>query len=141
MYLLDTNVLSELRQGRSSSSQNVRNWASNVPITQQFISAISVMELEIGVLRLERRTPPEGGALRLWLEGVRGVFGARVLAVDEAVALRCARLHVPNHAPERDALIAATALTHGFTVVTRNVGDFKGTGAPLVDPWKHVRAS
>jgi predicted nucleic acid-binding protein len=139
MYLLDTNVLSELRQGRPSRSQNVRTWASGVPIGQQFISAISLMELEIGVLRLERRTPPEGGALRAWLGGVRRVFAGRVLAVDEVVALRCAQLHVPDPAPERDAMIAATALTHGFTVVTRNVGDFKGTGIKLINPWQSVQ--
>lgn len=139
MYLLDTNVLSELRHGRPSQSRNVRTWASGVPIGQQFISAITLMELEIGILRLERRTPPEGSALRAWLGGVRRTFIGRVLAVDEAVALRCAQLHVPDPAPERDAMIAATALTHGFTVVTRNIGDFKGTGIKLVNPWESVQ--
>jgi toxin FitB len=135
MYLVDTNVLSELRQGKPQPSSAVRSWAASVPLGAQFISAISVMELEIGVMRLEHRTPAQGQNLRSWLKNVRLIFSDRVLAVDETVATRCAALHVPNPRPERDALLAATALTHGFTMVTRNCSDFEGVGVKLLNPW------
>jgi toxin FitB len=136
MYLLDTHVLSELRQGKPQPSSAVRSWAANVSLGAQFISAISVMELEIGVMRLEQRTPAQGQNLRGWLKNVRLIFAGRVLAIDETVATRCAALHVPNPRPERDALLAATALTYGFTMVTRNRSDFASLGVKLLNPWE-----
>lgn len=135
MYLLDTNVLSELRTGKPQPSCQVLDWASSVPLGAQYVSVIAWMELDIGILRLERRTPPQGQALRAWLSGVRGLFVGRTLAIDDAVVQCCARLHVPNPAPPHDALIAATALVHGLTLVTRNSADFASMGVKLLNPW------
>jgi predicted nucleic acid-binding protein len=136
MYLLDTNVLSELRTGKPQPNRQVLDWASSVSLGAQYVSVISWMEIDIGILRLERRTPPQGQALRTWLSGVRGLFAGRTLAIDDAVVQRCARLHVPNPAPPHDALIAATALVHGLTLVTRNTADFAGMGVQLLNPWE-----
>lgn len=137
MYLLDTNVISELRRGKAQPSANVLAWAASTQASTMYISAITVLELEMGVLQLERRTPPQGGLLRIWADGVRAAFEGRILAFTEEAALLCARMHVPNPKADRDAMIAATARVHGFTVVTRNSSDFSETGVPLLDPWKH----
>ncbi|AWD23628.1 type II toxin-antitoxin system VapC family toxin [Fuscovulum blasticum] len=140
MFLLDTNVISELRRaGDGKADANVTAWLGAQDAGTLFISAITVMELEIGVRRIERRDSTHGGMLRAWLtERVLPEFEARVLPVDMAVALRCAGLHVPDPRSERDALIAATALVHGFTMVTRNFEDFKATGAVLLNPWDPI---
>jgi hypothetical protein len=137
MYLLDTNVVSELRKARAGKAdRNVTEWAAQVPLTQLFVSVVTLHELEIGVLLAERRDPRQGRLLRAWLDGrVIAGFGMRIVPVDTAVVRRSARLHVPDPRPFRDALIAATALVHGLTVVTRNVSDFEPTGVPLVNPW------
>ena len=137
MFLLDTNVLSELRKvGDGRADANVTGWLSKVDATVCFVSAISLMELEIGILRVERRDAAQGAMLRAWMDSkVLPEFADRVLPIDAAVALRCARLHVPDPCPERDALIAASALEHRMKVVTRNTQDFEATGVPLVDPW------
>ncbi len=137
MFLLDTNVVSELRKVRSGKADAcVAAWADSVDTGDLFLSVISLQELEIGILLAERRDPAQGGQLRAWLEGhVLPAFAGRILAVDVAVARRSARLHVPDPRPVRDGLIAATALVHGLTVVTRNVGDFAPTGVALLDPW------
>jgi len=138
MFLLDTNVVSELRKaGDGRADPNVITWLAGHDAATFFLSVITVMELEIGVARIERRDPAQGARLRRWFDGqVLPEFDGRVLPVDTVVALRCARLHVPDPRSERDALIAATALVHGMTVVTRNVADFPETGLPLVDPWQ-----
>ncbi|MGA0541919.1 type II toxin-antitoxin system VapC family toxin [Neotabrizicola sp. VNH66] len=137
MFVLDTNVISELRRtGDGRADPNVLSWLVAQDANQLFISAITVMELEIGVRRVERRDSVQGAVLRRWLdERVLVEFKDRVLAVDKAVALRCAGLHVPDPRSDRDALIAATALVHGFTVVTRNISDFAATGVTLLNPW------
>src|SRR5690554_1127699 len=137
MYLLDTNVVSELRKvSHGKADKNVIEWAESVDASDLFVSAITIMELELGVLSIERKDASQGALLRSWLERhVLPEFSGRALPVDTAVAQRCARLHVPDKRGERDALIAATALVHGMTVVTRNVNDFKLTGVPLVNPW------
>lgn len=137
MYLLDTNVISELRKVRSGKAQaNVARWAEQAPPAELFISVIVLQELEIGVLRIERRDPQQGRLLRVWLEEhVLPTFQGRILAVDIAVARCSARLHVPDLRPVRDALIAATALVHGMTVVTRNAQDFIPTGVAVLNPW------
>ncbi|MFT0473792.1 type II toxin-antitoxin system VapC family toxin [Pseudomonas antarctica] len=134
MYLLDTNVISELRKPQADA--NVVAWAKSVIALRMFISAITLKELETLVLRMERKDPAQGKVLRTWLKRhVLPAFEARILPVDAAVALRCAHLHVPDQANERDALIAATALVHGLAVVTRNVSGFKSSGVPLLNPW------
>jgi predicted nucleic acid-binding protein len=105
-----------------------------------FLSAITILELETGILQIERRDPRQGAILRAWLDGhVLPAFDGRILAVDIAVAQRCARLHVPNPRSHRDALIAATALVHGMTVVTRNVADFESIGTEIFNPWLLLR--
>lgn len=138
MYVLDTNVLSELRKVRLGKvDANVTAWTESVDAADLFISVITIMELELGVLSIERKDAVQGAMLRSWLEQhVLPEFSGRTLPVDTAVAQRCARLHVPDRRGERDALIAATALVHGMTVVTRNVADFKLTGVAIANPWE-----
>ena len=134
MFLLDTNVISELRKARADS--NVQAWARSVSPGSLFLSAVSLLELETGILRLERRDPTQGGLLRSWLDKqVIPTFAGRILPIDTAVALRCAQLHAPDRSNHCDALIAATALVYGLTVVTRNSGDFQASGVALLDPW------
>ena len=135
MFVLDTNVISELRHGKPKQSEAVRQWAAQQPTSQLFLSAISILELEQGILLLERRIPPQGSALRSWLAGVRAAFAGRVLPFTGDTATLCAALHLPDPHSERDAMIAATALEHGFTVVTRNTQDFVNTGVALLNPW------
>lgn len=137
MFVLDTNVVSELRKIRlGKADPHVTQWADSVDAGRLHISAITVLELEIGILQIEHRDPRQGAMLRIWLDTlVLPEFNGRILHVDAAVAQRCARLHVPDPRAERDALIAATALVHGMTVVTRNLADFKATGVPLLNPW------
>ncbi len=138
MYLLDTNVVSELRKVRlGKADANVTAWAKDVDAAELFVSAITIMELELGVLSIERKDAGQGARLRAWLEQqVLPEFAGRILPVDTAVAQRCARLHVPDKRGERDALIAATALVHGMAVVTRNVADFRSTRVTIVNPWE-----
>jgi len=137
MFVLDTNVVSELRKVRAGKADaQVAKWADSVDAVNLYVSAITILELEIGVLQMVGRDPSQGAILRAWMDGhVLTEFTGRVLPVDTEVAQRCARLHVPDPRTERDALIAATALVHGMTVVTRNVGDFKPTGVPVLNPW------
>ncbi len=138
MFVLDTNVVSELRKVRSNKADpGVVEWAAGVTSAQMFISVITLHELEHGVLLMERSDPAKGAVLRSWLdESVTAAFAERVLVVDEEVARRAAALHVPDPAPFRDALIGATALAHRLTVVTRNVSDFeKFDGLEVLDPW------
>ena len=134
MFLLDTHVISELRQGKPKQSAAVRAWAQRQPAHQLYLSAITRMELEIGVQRMERKDPAQGVVLRAWCEAILRQFEGRVLPFTSVTALYCAGLHVPDPQSFRDSMMAATAIEHGFTVVTRNVGDFAGTGARLVDP-------
>ena len=135
MFLLDTNVISELRRP-DKADRNLLAWANAVPAANFFMSVISILEIELGARLIERKDAAQGAVLRAWInDHVLPRFDGRILAIDTPVAQRCARLHVPNPRAERDALIAATALVHGLTVVTRNVGDFETTGVPLLNPW------
>ncbi|TCP64877.1 type II toxin-antitoxin system VapC family toxin [Sphingomonas sp. PP-CE-1G-424] len=139
MYLLDTNALSELRKRRSGKiSAAVEAWAGSVDQADMFLSVITIMEIELGIALLERRDTRQAGVLRLWLhDKVMPTFAGRILPVDTTIALRCARLHVPDTKSERDAWIAATGLVHDLTIVTRNVVDFAGTDVTLLDPWTY----
>lgn len=138
MHVLDTNVVSELRKVRlGTANTNVAAWTETVDASELFVSAITILELELGVLAMERKDTAQGAILRKWLnEHVLPEFAERTLPIDTAVTLRCAQLHVPDKRSERDALIAATALVHGMTVVTRNVADFVPTGVATVNPWE-----
>ena len=142
MFILDTNVISELRKVKAGRADpHVTAWAHSVAGSDLFLSVIVVEELEIGVLQLERKDPVRGAILRTWLDlHVLTTFAGRVLSVDTAVARRSAGLHVPDARPYRDGLIAATALVHGMTVVTRNLADFSATGALLFNPWDMTAA-
>lgn len=134
-YLVDTNVWSELRN-RGRSNVNVRAWAQSVRETELYLSVVTVFEIERGVLLMERRDARQGARLRAWLEQhVLAPFEQKILPIDAKIARRCASLHVPDPRPERDALIAATALTHGLTVVTRNASDFETMGVAVLNPW------
>jgi predicted nucleic acid-binding protein len=141
MYVLDTNVISELRKAKKTHP-NVKKWAERLPSESLYISVISVLELEIGILLVERRDSQQGVILRAWMDRhVLPAFAGRILAIEADVAQRCAALHVPAlHVPnprsDRDALIAATAVVHGLTVATRNVADFKHTGVAVLNPWE-----
>jgi predicted nucleic acid-binding protein len=137
MFLVDTNVVSELRKVRAGKAdERVSRWADSADAADLYVSAITIHELEIGVLLAERKDPPQGRILRAWLSGhVLVAFDGRILPIDTAVAQRSAQLNVPDKRPLQDGLIAATALVHGMTVVTRNVADFAPTGARVLDPW------
>ncbi len=138
MFLLDTNVVSELRKVRSGKAdRNVANWADTIEVSDLFLSVITIQELEMGVLLAERRDPTQGAMLRTWLnDHVLPAFSGRILPVDIAIAQRSAQLQVTDPRPIRDSFIAATALVHGMTVVTRNVVDFAPTGAKFLNPWE-----
>ena len=140
MFILDTNIVSELRKAKAGKAdRGVVTSASGVSPEDLFVSVITILELETGVLLVRRRDPKQGALLRAWLDQhVLPAFSGRVLPVDTAVAQRCAALHVPDPRSERDALIAATAMVHNMTVVTRNVADFQATGVPLLNPWDTV---
>nr|VFK55874.1 MAG: hypothetical protein BECKTUN1418F_GA0071002_10768 [Candidatus Kentron sp. TUN]VFK61906.1 MAG: hypothetical protein BECKTUN1418E_GA0071001_10738 [Candidatus Kentron sp. TUN] len=135
MFILDTNVVSGLRRPEKANP-NLTAWAAAMPLPELFLSSITVLELELGVLLMERKDREQGAVLRTWLDGqVIPRFEGRIIAVDTAVARRCAGLHVPDRCAERDALIAASALVHGMIVVTRNVADFAATGVRTLNPF------
>ena len=137
MYILDTNVISELRKAKSNkANKNVVKWAISVPISQLFLSVISVMELEMGVLLIERKDKRQGVVLRDWLDNhVLNTFKDKIIPIDTFVAQTCAKLHVPDPRSDRDALIAASGLVHNMTVITRNTHDFKHTKVKFFNPW------
>lgn len=137
-YLLDTNVISELRKvGDGKADPNVTAWIGARDSRDLFLSAITILELERGILSIQRRDVAQGARLRTWMDGhLRPEFAERIISIDDAIATRCAHLHIPDRRNEADAIIAATALVHGLTVVTRNIQDFQGTGVILIDPWR-----
>jgi predicted nucleic acid-binding protein len=138
VFLLDTNVVSELRKVASGRADPaVSAWERGVSAVELFLSVVTLFEIEIGVRRLELRDPRQGRVLRRWFSEVLSpAFADRVLAIDEAVALSAAAMHLPDRRSDRDAFIAATALVYGLTVVTRNVRDFQGLGVKLANPWE-----
>jgi predicted nucleic acid-binding protein len=137
MYLLDTNVISELRKMRGNRvPASVIAWWQTVDLLDCYLSVITVQEIETGILLVERTDTPQSQAIRRWLEQlVLRDFEGRILSIDIPTARSCARLHVPTKSPYRDSLIAATAIAHGMTVVTRNVSDFVRSGVRVINPW------
>lgn len=138
--MLDTNVISELRKAKTSKiDTNLSAWAANISPSSLFLSVITILELEVGVLLVERQDRKQGAVLRTWLDShVVPAFSGRILPIDVAVAQRCAKLHVPNPQADRDALIASTASVHGMTVVTRNIADFESMGVEIHNPWNPI---
>lgn len=136
MFLVDTNVLSEMRKAERGNV-GVVNWAIETPSDLMFISVIALYEIEFGVLRAEWSDQKKGAMLRTWLEtGVRPTFADRIVSVDDQIAVLAARWHVPDPAPFRDSLIAATAQAHGLIVVTRDLRDFnRFPGVEVINPW------
>ncbi|MGF1512067.1 MAG: type II toxin-antitoxin system VapC family toxin [Myxococcota bacterium] len=137
MFVVDTNIISELRKARAGKANTgVTAWAKSVAAPAMFMSVISLHELEHGVLLVEHRDPAQGNLLRTWLDkGVVPAFERRILDVTPEVARLSASFHLPNPAPFRDALIAATAAINGMAVVTHNTRDFERFGVEIVDPW------
>src|SRR4051794_22685754 len=137
MFLLDTNVISELRRPQRAN-RNVVAWAASNSLSNFFLSVISILEIEVGALRLARRDPAQAAVFRTWInEQILTRFAGRILPVDLKVAQRCAPLHVPDPLSDRDSLIAATALVHGLSMVTRNTSHFASAGVTLLNPWDH----
>src|SRR4051794_7677184 len=134
MFILDTNVVSELRK-KNKTDSNVAEWALRETAERLFMSVVTVRELEYGVLLVARKDARQAATLGAWLEGVLQRFEGRIIDIDMAIARRCAALHVPDPKPERDGWIAAAALVHNMTVVTRNTRDFEATGVKLFNPW------
>jgi predicted nucleic acid-binding protein len=138
MFLLDTCVVSELRKVEPKADPGLLKWAAKTPATSMYLSTISLYELELGVLLMERRDSISGDVLRTWLsETVIPTFAKRLLPIDGRVAVRASALHVPNPAPLADSFIGATALVHGMALVTRNAGDFERfDGLKVVNPFR-----
>jgi len=137
-YLLDTNVVSELRKvGVGTADPRVKSWSDKLSSKSTFLSVITILELEQGTLLMERRDVRQGAMLRTWLATqVMPDYDERIIPVDLQIAKRCAALQVPNPFSYRDSFIAATALVHGMTVVTRNVSHFERTGVRILNPWE-----
>lgn len=136
-YLLDTNVVSEMRKSPRKADRNFVRWAHGLEASRCFVSAVSILELERGVLLKERSDAEQGASLRKWLDGeVIPTFGKNILPVTVPVAKKAASFHVPNPAPYNDALIGATALNGGYTLVTRNTKDFERFGVACINPWE-----
>ena len=139
MYLLDTVVVSETRKIKSGRADPaVASWVALVDHDLAYISVITIQELELGVLLVERRDPASGAVLRRWLDNdVCEAFDQRILPVDARVARLAASLHVPDPAPVSDALIGATAIAHNMVLATRTTRDFgRFPGLEVLNPWR-----
>lgn len=137
MHLLDTNVISEMRKiQRGQADAGLCDWLARTDANTMYTSTVTVMELERGVLRMERKDPVQGAHLRAWYQAIMAeLFAGHVLPIDERTAAICAHLHIPDPAPDNDAWIAATALQYGLVLVTRNTSDFINTGVNLFNPF------
>jgi predicted nucleic acid-binding protein len=135
MHLLDTNVISELRPGKREQSPEVRAWATSAAFDTFYLSSVTVLELRIGMERKARTDAKQGAMLKAWIEALEEQFEGRILPFTLREVRHCAPWHVPDPRDWRDSMIAATAKEHGFNLVTRNVGDFKGIDVRLINPW------
>ena len=136
MFLLDTNVVSELRKkARGQADGNVVAWEESWPASLMHLSVVSLAEILTGVALKTRTDPQAGRVLAAWADRLPVVFGHRLLSIDVEVAKACAPLHVPDPVGDGDAWIAATAAVHGLTVVTRNTRHFDRLGVDVVNPW------
>ena len=137
MYLLDTNIISEMRRlPKGKADAGLTTWAKSVNTHAFYTCTVVMMELERGVLGLERKDPIQGQILRIWFENtVKSAFQQRILSIDNETARLCANLHVPDKAPENDAWIAAIAIKHNLILVTRNTADFQDMGIRLLNPF------
>lgn len=133
-YLLDTNVLSELRKG-ARADPGVRRWIAEVASEDLAISVLVLGEIRLGILRLHRRDPDGAGHLATWLARLAAAYRDRTLAIDRAVVEAWAGLNAGRSLPVIDSLQAATAVSHGLTLVTRNVKDLRGVAAVLLNPF------
>jgi predicted nucleic acid-binding protein len=133
-FLLDTNVVAEVRKPRAH--RGVAKWFESVPGHQLYLSVLVVGEIEQGIARLRGRDTRQAAVYDSWLERLRRDFADRLLSVTEPVALEWGRLSAKDPLPAVDGLVAATAIVHGLTVATRNVGDFERTGVSILNPFE-----
>jgi predicted nucleic acid-binding protein len=133
-YLLDTNVLIELRKGMRGD-ERVRAWAKSVSGERHFVSVLSLGEIRKGIERLRRTTPEKCAVFEQWLERLAADYAGDILEVNDVVVDRWGRLEAFRTRPVIDGLLAATALEFGLTIATRNTKDFAGTGVKLVNPF------
>jgi toxin FitB len=132
--LVDTNVVSELKRGRHADPRVVA-WFSKMPVERVFTSVIVLGKVRRGIELLARRDKRQAELLERWYASIREHLANRILAVDEPVMMIWSKISVPHMLPAYDGLIAATALAHGMTVVTRNALDYQRAGVDVIDPW------
>ncbi len=132
-WLLDTNVISEIRKG-TRGDPGVARWAAGRR-DDAWLSVLTVGEIRRGIERKRRKDEVAARHLEIWLQGLLGTFESRILPIDDRVAEVWGRLNVPDPRPVVDTLLAATAIVHGLTLVTRNVSDVAGTGAKVLNPF------
>lgn len=138
MYLLDTNVVSELRKiGKGRADANVTRWFHSIKTRHTWLSVITLVEIQVGILRLERRDPASARHLADWFrDQLLPEYTNRILSLDIHAAMICAEFHIPEQSPLNDAYIAAIAKAHNLSVVTRNTRDFERFGVRLINPFE-----
>ena len=134
-YLVDTNVISELRKGQRCHP-GVASWFAQVPSTEIYLSALTIGEIRKGIESIRRRDASAAEALDLWLGALLATYSERILPVDEGIAEQWGRFNVPDPLPVLDSYLAATATVHGLTLVTRNVKDVERTGVDCLNPFE-----